>query len=263
MSNSLISLGLGFGGGKASTSNGRISGGGATPFTNTYSVDFDGTDDYVGFSSNPNLTVKSVSFWFNQPTSKVTMIVSGLGGAAYPTYGGFGTGTSGKIRWNDGFAGGTSATNVFSYNTWNHFAAFHVPSGYTDTAGSTTSNGAGWAVYVNNTRVDLQASSGTYGTTPVTTTSEFKIGREGQRQIYVFEGKLDEVAIFTTSITASDVATIYNNGSPNDISSLSPAGWWRMGDNVGGTGTTITDQGSGGNDGTLTNGPTFSTTVPS
>ena len=47
MSNSLISLGLGFGGGKASTSNGRISGGGATPFTNTYSVDFDGTNDYM------------------------------------------------------------------------------------------------------------------------------------------------------------------------------------------------------------------------
>ena len=34
-------------------------------------------------------------------------------------------------------------------------------------------------------------------------------------------------------------------------------GWWRMGDNDGGTGTTITDQGSGGNNGTLTNGPTF------
>jgi len=35
-----------------------------------------------------------------------------------------------------------------------------------------------------------------------------------------------------------------------------------MGDNDGGTGTTITDQGSGGNDGTLINAPTFSTNVP-
>ena len=40
-------------------------------------------------------------------------------------------------------------------------------------------------------------------------------------------------------------------------------GWWRMGDNDNGTGTTITDQGSGSSDGTLVNSPTFSTTVPS
>lgn len=33
--------------------------------------------------------------------------------------------------------------------------------------------------------------------------------------------------------------------------------------NDSGTGTTITDQGSGDNNGTLTNGPTFSTTIPS
>jgi hypothetical protein len=35
-----------------------------------------------------------------------------------------------------------------------------------------------------------------------------------------------------------------------------------MGDNDGGTGTTITDQGSGSNNGTLTNGPTYSPAVP-
>jgi plastocyanin len=37
-----------------------------------------------------------------------------------------------------------------------------------------------------------------------------------------------------------------------------------MGDdsNDSGTGTTITDQGSGGNNGTLTNGPTFSMDTP-
>jgi hypothetical protein len=236
---------------------------GTTAFVNTYSVSFDGTDDYVDFASDPGLNVKSISYWFNQAASKNTMIVSGLGGAAYTTYGGFGTDTSGKVRWNDGFAGGTSAASVFSYNTWNHYAAFHVPSGYTDSAGTATGNGAGWAVYVNNTRVDIQAASGTYGTTSVDTTNKFKIGREGERAgTYQFNGKVDEVALFTSSISASDVSDIYNSGVPTDISSLSPAAYWRMGDNDGGTGTTITDQGSGSNDGTLTNGPTFSTDVP-
>jgi len=80
---------------------------------------------------------------------------------------------------------------------------------------------------------------------------------------YFLNGYVDEVAIFNSALSASDVSDIYNSGVPADLTSLSPVGWWRMGENDGGTGTTITDQGSGGNDGTLTNGPTFSTTVPS
>ena len=77
-----------------------------------------------------------------------------------------------------------------------------------------------------------------------------------------FDGNIDEVAYFTSELSASDVTTIYNSGVPNDISSLSPTGWWRMGDNDSGTGTTVTDQGSGSNNGTLTNSPTFQTNVP-
>jgi hypothetical protein len=78
-----------------------------------------------------------------------------------------------------------------------------------------------------------------------------------------FDGLMDEAAIFNSALSTSDVSAIYNSGTPTDISSLSPVHWWRMGENDGGTGTTITDQGSGGNDATLVNGPTFSTDVPS
>ena len=73
---------------------------------------------------------------------------------------------------------------------------------------------------------------------------------------------MDEIALFNSELSSSDVTSIYNSGGPDDLASLSPVGWWRMGDNNSGSGTTITDQGSGGNDGTLTNGPTFSTDVP-
>lgn len=237
---------------------------GTTDFQNSYSVLFDGTNEHVDFASNPGLNVKSVSYWFNQASSVTSMIVSGLGGALYTTYGGFGTGTNGQIRWNDGYAGGESASSVFSYNTWNHFAAFHVPSGYTDSAGSATGNGAGWAVYVNNTRVDVQTASGAYGTTPVDTTDKLKIGKEGERaDTLPFNGRVDEVALFTSSLSASNVSAIYNSGVPTDISSLSPALYLRMGDNDSGTGTTITDQASGNNHGTLQNSATFSSSVPS
>ena len=40
----------------------------------------------------------------------------------------------------------------------------------------------------------------------------------------------------------------------------SPVSWWRCGD--GDTSPTLTDNGSGGNDGTMTNFSTFSTDVP-
>ena len=73
-----------------------------------------------------------------------------------------------------------------------------------------------------------------------------------------WKGNLDELAVWTSELTSSDVTSIYNSGVPNDISSLSPVSWWRF----EGSGTTATDSGSGGNDGTLTNGVTRSTDVP-
>ena len=78
---------------------------------------------------------------------------------------------------------------------------------------------------------------------------------------YFHQGLVDEVAVWHTALSASDTAALYNSGVPSALSALSPNGWWRMGDNDGSSGTTITDQGSGSNNGTL-NGPTFSTDVP-
>ena len=68
---------------------------------------------------------------------------------------------------------------------------------------------------------------------------------------------LDEVAIFNTD-QSSNVATIYNSGVPGDLSSLSPLHWYRFEE---GSGTTATDSGTGGNNGTIS-GATYSTSVP-
>ena len=75
-----------------------------------------------------------------------------------------------------------------------------------------------------------------------------------------FNGNLDEVSYFTSELSSGDVSTIYNSGVPNDISSLNPIGLWRCGD--GDTSPILTDNGSGGNNGTMTNFTTFSTDVP-
>jgi hypothetical protein len=79
---------------------------------------------------------------------------------------------------------------------------------------------------------------------------------------------VDEFSIFTTTLSdggglstgdtaGGDIASIYNSGVPNNLGTdglnLSPLHWWRMGENDGGSGATITDQGNGGKNGTLNN----------
>jgi hypothetical protein len=113
-------------------------------------------------------------------------------------------------------------------------------------------------LYLNGTRVDDTTSTGGTYVAMENTNAPFNIGK----QITDFaNGLIDEVAIFNTELSASDVTTIYNSAIPNDISSISGlVSWWRCGD--GDTAPTITDNGSGGNDGTMTNFSTFSTDVP-
>jgi|13_taG_2_1085334.scaffolds.fasta_scaffold00246_29 hypothetical protein len=78
-----------------------------------------------------------------------------------------------------------------------------------------------------------------------------------------FDGKVDEVAIWSDSaLTSAQITTIYNGGNPADLTSLSPTGWWKMGEGNA-ISTTITDHGSGGNNGTLVNGPVFTFDSPS
>ena len=62
--------------------------------------------------------------------------------------------------------------------------------------------------------------------------SELRIGQynsSGSTQFF-FTGKIDEVALFNSALSASDVTAIYNSGVPDDLTSYSPTVWYRMGD---------------------------------
>lgn len=83
----------------------------------------------------------------------------------------------------------------------------------------------------------------------------------GRNRIAYTDGKIDEWAWIPTD-QSSAVADIYNSGVPSDLSSLSPLFYYRMGENDQGTGTTVTNMGSGTGNLTLNNGATFSTDVP-
>jgi hypothetical protein len=233
---------------------------GAAPPFNQYSVDLDGTNNYIDVGGSYDLG--TFSAWF-KPDSTLTATssaaamasftgVNPYGSAAVLSVGGHISGAISNeiiaLYTGDYWHAYTSATDTINTN-WHHVALLWTGSTYD--------------IYLDGSSV--KNASGTFGGSlgnvkiPI---SDLSIGRRNNNTSF-FPGLVDEVAIWSTELSASDITDIYNSGVPTDISSLSPAGWWRMGEDDSGTGTTITDQGSGGNDGTLVNGPTFSSDVPS
>jgi hypothetical protein len=239
-------------------------------FVNQYSVSLDGTNDSIDVASNPNLNVYSCSLWFKTTETHFSLPIAGFGKSG-SQYGGirFIPVVAGRaVEFNDGFqyiaAGGLSNSDVFD-GAWHHVAIVYVDSGYTTSTGTATNNGKGYKIFIDGTRVDTVVSLTSHAYSLATTSSFFSVGKE---RTDFFDGPIDEVAIFGSSLSDANITTIYNSGVPGDLSSFSPTLWWRMGDNDGGTGTTVTDQGKdssgnpSNNNGTLVNGPTFSTDVP-
>jgi hypothetical protein len=91
--------------------------------------------------------------------------------------------------------------------------------------GSSLSSGIN--IYLNGTRVDdIDGNLGTY-IAMENTTQPLEIGRSNLTSFS--NGKIDEVAIFNTALTPTEITSIAS--APTDLTSLSPIAWYRMGDN--------------------------------
>jgi len=226
------------------TSTGTVSAG---SFTNTYSLDLDGSDDYLSISASSYSISgnKSFSAWV-KPTTGSYHYLWGYGSNLYALY--FDSAAVSIRMWPSGQGGGSGRTYqrmvspvTFSLNSWYNITI--------------TGDGTTLKLYVNG-----QPAATTYtDNDDWYFETALRAGNTGSS----FSGFVDEFAFFNSTLSSSEVSAIYGSGSPSSLSSYSPHLWWRMGDNDSGTGTTVTDQGSGSNDATLTNGPTFSTEVPS
>ena len=280
MTHSAISLGVGLGGGKASTSSGRLpSGGGA--LQNLLSTSLDGANDYLDLGSSTTYintaSAFSVSAWFNvdnlgsYPTicalktnqsNAFVLALSNVSGANQ-IYNGvwFGSAPTGDTNQIKGFATANTTLATAISSGWHHLV-FTYDGDDPQAASSST-------VYIDGVEY---ASTQAVGL-PSYSNSNNYIARSPTG--FYFDGFIDEFAIFNSELSSSDVTAIYNSGTPADLSSLSPVGWYRMGDGTGDTDSgggapasgdtigTVADQGSGGNNATGTNGPTYSSTVPS
>jgi hypothetical protein len=223
---------------------------GCTPaYSNTKSCEFDGVDDFVNCGNVTGLNNAangSWSFWMKPSATGFKYLFSayqGSGSNQQIRFGKKGTGVEVRLR-GEGFVGGTPVMFNESSQSWTLGSWYHIAVTFD---GAESDNALKLKVYVNGSAL-TNTSAGSAFTNLNTTTSDFHIASFNSSN--EFAGNIDEFAIFNTTLSASDVTSIYNSGVPASLSSLSPIHWWRMGD--GDTFPTLTDN-SGSNNGTMTN----------
>ena len=217
--------------------------------TNSYALSFDGSNDYADCGVLTELhgaSTMSLSFWFKSDTS-------GEGPS-------MGSRTGSTNQWGFLRAGGVNYVQIVTGGAGKYFS-YSSPADTNYHHYLLTFSSGSINFYIDGAAVSISLINIGSGSVP-TLHSESVSFDLGRNATFYSHGLMDEVSLFSTALTQREITAMYNSGTPNDISSLSPLGWWRNGDNDSGTGTTVTDQGSGSNDATLTNGPTFSTTVP-
>lgn len=236
---------------------GQASSGGSS-FASTNSFEFDGSTDYVEIGSPTSIqsltSEITISAWIKAPktfsTNQYTLASKGEYAA---------TGSQWTIQiftanasTNGGYfqvfpqSNGITDRQALSFptaiddNQWHHIMCVN--------------DGTDLKVYIDGI---LDATGVGKGRTLYNGNRTLRLGRMTGSSINKLIGNLDEVAIFGTALGLSDAQFIYNNGIPNDISSLSPVSWWRMGEaaTYNGREWELVDQGSGGNNG-------FSVTLP-
>ena len=234
-------------------------------FTNTYSLDFDGMDDYVDIGNTINFDYNdtfSYSFWVKpNVVSGVKYlfskyVLSGRGILMY--YNSSGAATPAAISFNlYNTNGGSTATrkrittttgNILTKGVWNNIVITYDGSGL-GSGIKLYKNGVGQTVIVTQDNLQNQ--------TIVVSQDAYLSSFNGASNF--LPGKQDEFAIFNTELSAADALAIYGLGQPTDLTDLSPVAWYRFEE---GSGTTAIDSGTGGNNGTIENGATYSTDVP-
>lgn len=232
-------------------------------FASTNSFTFDGNSDYIDMGNTLDFTntdAFSISCWFKRTRNGVSEFLiskqdSTSNSRGYTLLIPFDDNKVTVVIRNNTASSGrliVDCATAITNTNWHHIVMTYD--------GSSSVGGINLYLDGNN---DTGVTSGTLSAT-ISNSASFQIGAKNGG--FVFGGNLDEVSVFNSELSQSDVTTIYNNGVPNDISSFNPLSWWRMGEaaNYAGGEWTLVDQGSGSNNGSSTTLPpeAISTDVP-
>jgi hypothetical protein len=201
-----------------------------TAIDNNFSMEFDGTDQYISLkpSDVANTGQFSISFWINgttAPTSGFTYLFS----SDYYNLHTFWVVRGNDFVWSDiNGVRRTLATNVLD-GSWHHIVVIFNPTGADQTIRCYKDGGN-----VVNVTTDFR-----YQQNPAGALYIGPLEYLGNRPSYSgFVGNLDEIAVWNTDISEETIEAIYNttNDNPGKAADLletpegAPVAWYRMGD---------------------------------
>jgi len=217
-----------------------------------YSIQFDGVDECVNTYTLPPITDYSstISYWCNMADFNGSQFMGGYGSGAFQRYwmGFSSTGTT--LGFTDtsvpDHIDSVSLSGSITTGTWHHLCLVctgNVVAG-SGTATYYLDGEEKQSVYFGE---DAAALCGSYFYMGATS---FWFAAPGPRlTIAYMNGKIDEVGLWSSALSSSDVSAIYNEGTPQSLASYNPQGWWRMGDGdtypyIKNHGTEVGDSGS-------------------
>ena len=233
--------------------------------SNTYSLNFDGTDDYlIGSPVTASAQQGTISAWIKTSASGSSQTILNTSDATVDNkwLNLRVDGDTGHLRFvanNGGTNSITTGSTDINTGSWVHVAV--------------TCNSSAYSLYVNGspeTLTDNNNDGTWFGDFSLTNLS---IGRQIRATMsgLPFNGNIDEVAVWDSALSATQIDNIYHGLSstatqfdrdavtagdeaPGNLMSFSPKAWWSMGDGVeANSGPTIYDMSSFSNDMTIVN----------
>jgi hypothetical protein len=234
---------------------GLIGGGGAAsgppPFSNTRSLSLNGVDQSVNGGNIYNFERTdswTISAWvkLSDVTNYKPIVVKQLADSGFRGWQFVTQGSQVGFCIDGGNANYMRVWSPASLvtNTWTHVAASYNGNGLA----------SGVTLYINGSSVSKSIESDNVDGNSIQSTASLYVGYWPAAGSYT-SGLLDQVAIFTSVLSAGQLTTIYGSGHEADISSLSPATDLEFENN-------FTDSGSNAFTFSGVNSPTFSTSVP-
>jgi hypothetical protein len=203
-------------------------------FNNEYAVRFDGASDYFQSSSSQSYTLGTLSLWFKLDNAEASdhnppQALMGFNGSYFGLVIGGDTGL-------------VSNELIMFRSPTGHDYAYTISGGSMNTdwhflAVTWNSSSSEYEIYIDQSGTMTQVQNTKTGTGHTqATVNDVMIGHRDINTGYL-DGLIDEVAIFSQSMTQSQIQALYNSGVPSDLSSLNPTSWWRMD-----SGSSVTDQ---------------------
>ena len=197
------------------------------------------SDDIDVGMANFTATNGTISLWFNPTTATSTQTNNFIIGR---NVGGNNAGDFGLLAYSSAFSGfafymedGTNSSycksnSNFAADNWVHFAVTWQ-SGVTN----------GLIMYINGVAQSVTGN----GLTLLASSSSIPINIGGNNGISNFNGKISNTAIYNSALTATQISTLFNFGTPETNISFSPQAWWKLDDQ-----NAITDSSGNGHTGT-------------